>query len=108
MNTRDITVNKRRKPINERVDLLNPKSLKVSVECVPGILSCHSSIVWCTAVAGHSPSLAPVSAAESPLRDRYGARRSPVNNLQSQQRLVLYSPSVLFLVKSASETNAVC
>ncbi|XP_046687043.1 uncharacterized protein LOC124372674 [Homalodisca vitripennis] len=31
MNTRDITVNKRRKPINERVDLLNPKSLKLAV-----------------------------------------------------------------------------
>lgn len=28
-------------------------------KCEPGILSCHSSIVWRTAVAGHSPSLAP-------------------------------------------------
>uniref|UniRef100_A0A1B6L197 Uncharacterized protein n=1 Tax=Graphocephala atropunctata TaxID=36148 RepID=A0A1B6L197_9HEMI len=31
LNTRDITVNKRRKPIHERNDLLNPRPLKLRV-----------------------------------------------------------------------------
>ncbi|XP_054262079.1 uncharacterized protein LOC128986021 [Macrosteles quadrilineatus] len=30
-NTRDIQVNRRRKPINERVDLLNPRTLKLRI-----------------------------------------------------------------------------